>query len=148
VSGAALEDAELWLQRRGVAYVLKIASVEKVRMWAQLGPNRRPPEPEIEAYRMEWSDVNGSVPAGQWRNVCADAMLPVHSIELRGVSNDLTFVFEGERIDPRRKTIYDFDVHWFNLGCAGHTLMKMYLMGTSEPHRSATRRRWMSDRRS
>lgn len=99
-------------------------------MWATLDPTQ--PRPQVEAYEMNWSEAFGSVPIFQWKNLCEHAMLPDHSPDLVGpttVPNDVTFVFEGERIDAKHKTIVDWDTRWFNLGCAGHTFMKMYLTG-------------------
>jgi hypothetical protein len=129
VTGRALAGAQLWLQRGGTDYVLRITSVENVPMWAKL-PGQ--PAPEIEAYRIDWSNVVRGQPTG-WENVCAAATLPSDSPELNGVANYLTFVFEGEHIDAAAKVIIPpIEPQRFNLGCAGHLLMKMYLMGHVE----------------
>jgi hypothetical protein len=143
VTGNALEGAELWLRHsdkdgdteRVTEYVLKITSVARVPMWANRNPSQ--PAPEIEAYHIDWTDVVNHLPSDHpWQNLCAAAMLPGggghYDPDLRGVRNDLTFVFEGDRINPNTRVVYDLDTNWFNLGCSGHTLMKMYLMGHVE----------------
>jgi len=132
VTGPALEGAQLWL-RRGTAaeYVLRINHVTPVKMWARI-PSIPPvsPIPQTEAYEIDWAEVFDGQPVNDWKNVCAEARRPPgDDVELLGAPNTVTFVFEGERIDARAKRIYDFDTRWFNLGCAGHTLAKMYLMG-------------------
>jgi hypothetical protein len=129
VTGSGLRGAQLWIRKGTVEYILRITDYRTVNMWATLPPPQ-PPQ-QIEAYQIDWTDVVNHQPLTQWHNVCAEAMLPGGGVDMRGVPSDvtLTFVFEGERIDPRTKKIYDFDTSWFNLGCAGHTFMKMYLMG-------------------
>jgi hypothetical protein len=154
-----LKGAKLWLRGpENARYVIVIADVLNVRMWAKLASNAtRPP---IEVYRLNWvtPTPDGEVPppySPLWKNICHDAMLPENSIELdlpksRGgstlssavtpptlptppsetyIPNFVTFVFEGERINSATKVIYDIDTAWFNLGCAGHLLSKMHLMG-------------------
>lgn len=134
VSGAALQGAQLWLERQGEIRVLRIARVDLVAMWTQpiavLGP-------EIEAYKIEWSALS---PQGvpEWRDLCAAAKLPPGHPDLNRyngppqpspVLNYQTFVFEGERINAQTREIWDYQPTWFNLGCAGHALMKMQLTG-------------------
>jgi hypothetical protein len=134
-----------------------IADVTHVNMWAKLSPSAT--RPQIEVYKLKWvfPSSNGEVPpvhSPLWKNICDDAMLRADSIELdlpaapgstltsaraapipapppseTYIPNDVTFVFEGERINAETKLIYDFDLAWFNLGCAGHLLSKMHLMG-------------------
>jgi len=126
VTGSALTGAQLWLARDGRRYAVRVTSVANVAMWARLDPAK--PAPRIEAYWLDWAEIVNSTP-GEWRNVCADAMLPDGTRDLLGAPNYLTFVFEGERIDANARVITGFDPRWFNLGCAGHTLAKMDLMG-------------------
>jgi hypothetical protein len=130
VSGAGLTGGQIWIRRGSQKFVIRILGVQLVSMWA------RDPSgayPVIETYRMDWSNVTPSGPDQRRpKNICADAQLrQKDSRDLMGVPGDVTFVFEGERIDPFKKTIYDFDPagQWVNFGCAGHTLSKMMLTG-------------------
>jgi hypothetical protein len=131
VSGPALAGAQLWIARAGVSYVLRIRSVEQVEMWALLDPLA--PPPRIYAYEIDWSEVTRGKPADNWHNICEATVQPgggaIDPGSLTNVPKYLTFVFEGERINATSKTIYGYDPLWYNLGCAGHALMKMYLMG-------------------
>jgi hypothetical protein len=131
VTGNGLNGAELYLRRAGTEYVLRIKSVVPIRMWAKLTPASLPLQ--VEAYELEWAHVLGGNPISQWLNVCRAAMLKYGSPDLvygsSLVQNYVTFVIEGERIDPKAKAITGWNTNWINLGCAGHTLMKMYLTG-------------------
>lgn len=127
-AGAAVTGGELWLVRGTDQYVLKINAVVPVQMWAAPGPGQSPAT--IRAYELTWAQLGPSGrPEGQWSNLCVAAMRPPHDVDLGNTPNHLTYVFEGERIDPKQRTIVGIDPSWFNLGCAGHTLMKMYMMG-------------------
>jgi hypothetical protein len=130
VTGRELAGAQLWLRRGTTEYVLRIRSVVRASMWARLDPDRA--APEIEAYVLDWTGVVAGQPANRWRNICAAATLPVGASDALGAPSDATFIFEGERIDPTAKVITGIDRDWFNLGCAGHLLAKMYLMGHVE----------------
>jgi hypothetical protein len=154
VDGPDLEGGRLWLRRDAATYIVEIVDVVPVKMWARL--NSRQPRPEIEVYELKWIPGDrGELPPPHlppWKNICDDAMLPADSIELdlpaapgapdgstwssapsapseTYIPNSVTFVFEGDRIDAVTKQVYDFDKAWINLGCAGHLLSKMHLMG-------------------
>jgi ADYC domain len=136
LSGAQLVGAQLWLRAAGLQFVVRISGVRSVPMWANRVPAQAPPK--IEAYLLEWTPTSGAPPGpeAQWRNLCADAQLPSDAPDLRGVPSYLSFVFEGERINTTTKQIYGYDPTWFNIGCAGHLLMKMVLMGHVEAARA------------
>jgi hypothetical protein len=127
ISGQALAGTQLWLTRAGREYVIRIRGVVPVTMWAKLDPAVS--APKIEAYRLDWTDVVNGIPIGEWKDVCDQAKLIDGSHELLGAPPDVVFVFEGERIDPRKKIITGIDPTWFNLGCAGHVIAKMYQTG-------------------
>jgi len=146
ISGAGptglVEHEDLWRRHAEIrilntdtlkTYALQITDVDLVDMWAN---SRRPQPPhKIEAYWMKWSELDSNgVPLHEYTDLCKEAELPEKSIDLNygssSVKPHLTFVFEGELIDAKARTIdNNIDLNWFNLGCAGHALAKMYLMG-------------------
>jgi hypothetical protein len=151
--GAGLVGGKLWLRHNTNTYIMLIAEVRTVGMWARIDPAQ--PRQRIEVYHLKWiTHTGGAVPPDgpPWKNICDDVMLPANSIELdlpappdgsTGTStpsapnpasdtyipNFVTFVFEGERINAATRKIDGFDKAWFNLACAGHLLSKMHLMG-------------------
>jgi hypothetical protein len=127
ISGGALANSQLWISRGAKDYVVFINGVLPVNMWAKLPLPAL--TPQIEAYYMNWANVVSGQPGREVHNVCEQAILRDGSQDLLGAPNFVTFVFEGERIDSVTKRIWDYDEKWFNIGCAGHILAKMYLMG-------------------
>jgi ADYC domain-containing protein len=93
-----------------------------------------PPVDSIETYKLEWSvwgnpeyvplcnaPPDSSVDpwiAEEWQPYASRSKMdPTHSV-----------LFEGDRYDAVRKTIDpNIQPAWFNIGCAGHTLAKLYL---------------------
>jgi hypothetical protein len=79
----------------------------------------------IETYLMLWS---ADPATNEWENVCSEA---VAKPDL-GMNGEHTLVFERDRIDAKKKLVYDVDANWFNLGCAGSALAKLQLLGHTE----------------
>jgi hypothetical protein len=155
--GRALLGGLLWLRNEspnGANYIVKIADVTTVGMWALLSPDQV--RPRIEVYRLQWTLDTGEVPpAGPaWKPICEAAMPsddhidldvpapgggtpsslinptfpPFHRSETY-VPRDVIFVAEGDRLNAATREVVGFDPAWFNIGCAGHLLAKMHLMG-------------------
>lgn len=124
ISGQQLIGAQLVVSRGLTNYVIKVEALAAVPYYA-----KRPgsPVPSLEAYRLLVSSTSPGTdtPYGDWRNLCARPLVRA-DLNLPG---DMAVVFEGDRIDPDRKRVYGYDTSWFNIGCAGHTLAKMYLTG-------------------
>jgi hypothetical protein len=55
-------------------------------------------------------------------------VMPPAFSELLNMKPDEALVFAGDRIDARQKTMSDTaDPLWFNIGCAGHALSKLFM---------------------
>jgi hypothetical protein len=124
ISGAALEDAHVELMKDGAPYYN--IYIEGVR---QPTTFTTPPFDLIEAYTMVWRE--GADPAGRFAlcNAIPKNGPDEKLFELHGLAPTETVAFEGDRVDPRDKTINNGAPlnDWFNLGCAGHTLAKLYI---------------------
>jgi hypothetical protein len=87
------------------------------------------PNDGVETYTMVWHD---GVSADNGKAVCnsiggngPDEKL----FHLFGMLPTETVAFEGDRFDPyAMTTAAKADNDWFNFGCAGHTLAKLYLL--------------------
>jgi hypothetical protein len=112
-------------------------------------PPPGPPRPGLPPARLQDQHVvieerrpitffTASVPAGEAyvlrlgeRNLCnrADVLPSEEPLdELMGLHRGEAVVFEGERFDATHMTMTDAVAEdWINLGCAGHTLSKMWL---------------------
>jgi hypothetical protein len=129
-----LVDAQLAVSDdAGQQYLIRVAGVETaVAFWATL-PVRR--QPKLESYLLEWAEtLDGINPIdpSDWANVCSNPPAPTDPDAL-GMDAEYTVLFDGERIDREAKRIgAALDDRWFNLGCAGHALAKLYLSGHTE----------------
>lgn len=155
-SGAlALEADELvgaeieLLQYQAPYYTIHISGVR--RMIMPVGARD-----EVELYTMSWQD-HGAAPAPEqtlcnFANPYPDPSEDKHQTEqLLGLASNETLVFEGDRYDPYGMTTeVDFDNTWFNFGCAGRLLSKLYLTRNTGPQtpwedRQATLKMYSAD---
>lgn len=84
---------------------------------------------EVETYKMVWHEPGTASSTGKL--LCNSPLQPTtdnKTYELLGMLPDETLVFEGDRYDVSAMTTEEKgDDAWFNFGCAGHTLAKLYL---------------------
>jgi hypothetical protein len=129
LTGAALTGGYMVLQYGTAQYALRIAGVGTVSYWAA-GATKK-----IETYQLDWSAIVGGGPNGKFTNVCTNPPLN-NKDEAMGMNVYHSVVFEGDRIDAPTKTVSPtIDNDWFNIGCAGHVLAKLYLEGHVEAAR-------------
>lgn len=125
LSGAALVGSVIELEKSGAAYFdIHITGVRSQGVTFVTGT----PAP-IEVYKMVWSAPGGMVSTGKpLCNAPLAGTLDEKVHELYGMYGDELVIFEGDRFDPIDKLVKpDADDSWFNFGCAGHTLAKLYV---------------------
>jgi len=121
--GNALVGAQIWVNHKSAgAYVIRIADVAGAPLWAKLTSQSI----WVETYLLKWTRVYNGVPSTRWLNTCQD---PIKDMGMQAYHSVL---FEGDRIDAKAKKLFGVDTSWFNVGCAGSTLAKMYLTGHTE----------------
>jgi hypothetical protein len=113
-----------------------VVEVGQVASWAQ--PTTRGPPVMLESYRLDWSELA----SGTWRDDRQLCTNPPRrdgddTLTMTGPYVFHTLLFEGDRIDAKKKSDNSVDDSWFNLGCAGHALAKMALTGHTEASRNA-----------
>lgn len=115
ITGSQLTGLTLNLKLNGVlTYQLRVLYVSEAPLWA--GGQ----QVWVPTYLLQWTVIGTS----RWTNVCP---LPDKDMGMQAYHS---VVFEGDRINAKNKWISDTpDTRWFNIGCAGHTLAKMYLTG-------------------
>ena len=81
----------------------------------------------VEAYDLRWRLAGSSAPPV--KNICpGPAKVLDPRPDLLGMEPWETLVYEGDRFAPSTMTVRAIpDPNWFNYGCAGHTLAKLYL---------------------
>jgi hypothetical protein len=121
--GSQMQGAKIDIDNviSGGRYTLSVLSEQDSPLWAggqQLW---------VATYLLQWA-VRGT---DRWENVC-----PKPDKEL-GMNAYYSVLFEGDRVDAASKTIEKTpDTRWFNIGCAGSTLAKMFLTGHTEASRA------------
>lgn len=140
VVGSALVGARIYIAHSsGTQFALEITSVQNVA--EVVSPNGM-----LEAYRFQWATIISGALAGP---VHAGDVLPLPVFELKqdvcpeedwdepgsnewdeaaGMPDLHALVYEGDRIDPVRRTVAPtIDRRWFNIGCGHDTLVKLRL---------------------
>lgn len=116
----ALVGARIWIANGPTAaYVLRVAQVGEAPLWARNSKEWI----WVQTYILQWTTVDRGVPSIRWANLCKD---PIKDLGMQAYHSVL---FEGDRIDENKKEIVGLDTSWFNIGCSGSTLAKMYLTG-------------------
>ncbi len=85
----------------------------------------------VETYVLEYSRASG----GPEFNVCGGVEIPGDDKSVDGIPTESfgqavtdSILFDLDRVDPHTMTLNDVpDTNWFNIGCAGHTLSKLFL---------------------
>ena len=105
-------------------YYVYIQDVGRMALWAQV-PNT--PTAYTYTYKLAWQYWQSSADP---KPVCTPA--PANAINMLGKTPLPTYysvLFEGDRIDAGTIADTGEELGWFNIGCAGHTLAKTYLLG-------------------
>jgi hypothetical protein len=108
--------------RTGIEYYLHVVSVREMHLWAQDDPANPVLTP---TYRLQWEapgmtnspeDVCGVDPDGG--NGGGPPMPDFYAV-----------LFDDDRVDTVDLRFTGEESNWFNIGCAGHALAKMHLLG-------------------
>lgn len=124
ISGNALVGSVIELVKDGNPYYnIYIAAVHRTASFVVGTPST------IETYSLRWYEPTSTPSFG--KSLCNEVLAtsPYNKeFELAGMYPDDTVLFEGDRFDPDRKTTsVSPDTDWFNFGCAGHSLAKLYV---------------------
>jgi hypothetical protein len=130
LTGAQLVNGWLRLRLGRRQFRLQVTEVSTVDSWAL--PTSGVPV-ALETYKLDWTELINGLP-GRYLNVCHNIPSRESSeiLTMTGLNIYRTLVFEGDRIDARKKLDTGVDPSWFNLGCAGSALAKMALTGHTE----------------
>ncbi len=133
-----LVGSVIWVSLHGAdIFAIRVTSVGKM-------PFSAPPAGDTETYVLDYAGTPtyGEVPRRGWRNVCGGRWNPPDELQsgpagdLVGMGNAETYgqyaiesvLFDQDRFNMEEKTLNEKpDSGWFNIGCAGHTLSKLYL---------------------
>jgi ADYC domain len=135
LTGSSLVGGALLLRTGARQFKIQVDATGTVKSWAQ-PTDPAAPQVWLESYLLDWSEMAPDGSYERFVNMCS------HPGERddTGMTGPLAFqtlLFEGDRISATKKTIYDVDTTWFNLGCAGSALAKMALTGHTEAARQA-----------
>jgi hypothetical protein len=140
LSGAALVHGAFELVNRGKLFRLTVSAVGSVKSWAQPADVLLRPPVMLETYKLDWTELNqNGTPFSDPVNMCKHPP-NVEDPTTLGMTGDFayqTLLFEGDRIDARKKLDTRVNNSWFNLGCAGSALAKMALTGHTEASANA-----------
>jgi hypothetical protein len=135
LAGSSLVGGSLLLKNGARQFKIQVDATGEVRSWAQ--PNDPAlPTVWLETYLLNWSEMAPDGSYNRFVNMCSHP----GGRDDTGMNGPLSFqtlLFEGDRIRATKKTIYDVDTTWFNLGCAGSALAKLALSGHTEAARRA-----------
>jgi hypothetical protein len=121
--------------RRFHSFAIRVTAVGRMPFFA-------PPAGWIETYVLEYGRIEYGEGPTSWTNVCDGRWAPPWELSTgpygdgNGQGNAETYgqhplesiLFDQDRFDMERKTVgARADTGWFNIGCAGHTLSKLYL---------------------
>src|SRR6185503_15950048 len=113
------------------------------------GANTVPPPAPFQAYTLAYHPVGKDSDQELCNNIRTlddlEATDPEQAqIELMGLTTLESVVFEGDRVNTLRKLMSrTAEDDWFNVGCAGHTLAKLFLTrNTVHSQRSPLARAW------
>ncbi len=119
------------------SYAIRIASVGSLRFAVA-------PVGNTETYVLEYGRLQYNEDPQTWTNVCGGFWNP-EQYELNGDAQPLmlgqspgdSILFDLDRVDLTKMTLNSRpDTAWFNIGCGGHTLSKLYLTRNMIPRRA------------
>ena len=135
LSGNAVIGTEIIVKHvGGTTYKIRIDDKGSAAYWAK-------PSGAVKTtatYFVNWIQTAGGAGGGtyEWKNICSN---PPSDTSGAGAMNSFHVVlFESDRIDARRKTVYAQGSRWFNIGCATHALAKLHLVGHTQGAQNQT----------
>jgi hypothetical protein len=117
----------------GKSFRVIITSVLTISIYA--GPMQGTPVP---IYNLQWVETTPGAPATHYKNLCANPPTGAYRQDTLFQPGESTLVFEGNRYNAASKEVLAGDTNWFNLGCAGHALSKLFLTGHTQLTGGAT----------
>jgi hypothetical protein len=133
IAGQDLVGAQIFLTHSKTlnTYAIRVASVGTLRLPIPALPGQIT---EVETYELDYSQMSGGQPVNEWKNICGGVPfddggdLEYGYAEAFGQSPKHSILFESDRIDLATMTINPRQQpQWFNIGCSGHTLAKLFL---------------------
>ncbi|HEY5937992.1 MAG TPA: ADYC domain-containing protein [Kofleriaceae bacterium] len=131
ISGAGLVGAQILLDHHGTTYAIRIAAVDTLRFPI---PATAGQPTVVETYELDYAEMNGAQPVSEWKNICGGTAFDDGGdgeygyAETFGQNPKHSLMFESDRIDLTTMTIDPTpQPQWFNIGCSGHTLAKLFL---------------------
>lgn len=133
ISGPDLIGAQIFLTHTATlnSYAIRIAAVGTLRMPVPALPGQIT---DVETYELDYSPMSGGQPINEWKNICGgkafdDLGDPEYGYsETFGQAPKHSILYESDRIDLATMTIDSTPrPEWFNIGCSGHTLAKLFL---------------------
>jgi hypothetical protein len=132
VTGQGLVGAYILVEYQGIQYGIRVSAVSSLQIPI---PSNDPSQPTVvETYELDYAQLSNLQPASEWKNLCGGTELndlgdPEYGFrETFGQPAKYAILFEGDRIDTDSMTIDPrHQPTWFNIGCSGHTLAKLFL---------------------
>ena len=132
IAGQDLVGAQMIVEVGSQSYAIRIAAVGSMALPI---PPTDPSQPtSVETYELDYSRMTGAQPSSEWKNICGgtpfeDGGDPEFGYrETFGQHPKHSILFEGDKIDLETMTIDPKpSPNWFNIGCSGHTLAKLFL---------------------
>jgi hypothetical protein len=127
LDGEALVGATIPVRRGKEQYEIAILSVHERTFFVE-------PRDPIESYTLAWRAIGRDQPYASLCNGIEELRKQAEidpegaHRETMGLEAAEAVVFEGDRVDARTKEMGPAaNDRWFNIGCAGHTLSKLWL---------------------
>jgi hypothetical protein len=98
--------------------------------WAKPGGTSK----STPTYFVQWK-LGKPDETGEYENICSN---PPLGDQPDGMDGESVVLFETDRIHSRNKTVYGQDATWWNIGCVGHALAKMHLVGHTQAAQNLT----------
>jgi hypothetical protein len=136
VSGNAVVGTEITVKHAGgTMYKLRVDGKGSADYWGKPGGAVK----TTVTYFINWIQTAGGSGGGgtyEWKNICSN---PPSDTGGAGAMNSFHVVlFESDRINARKKTVYAQNPRWFNIGCAKHALAKLHLVGHTQAAQNQT----------
>jgi len=131
ISGQGLVGSQILIDHNGTTYAIRIAAVGSMRFPIPADPGQ---PTDVETYELDYTEMIGGQPVSEWKNICGgtpfdDGGDPEFGYrETFGQRAKHSVLYEADRIDLATMTIDPKpQPGWFNIGCSGHTLAKLFL---------------------
>lgn len=154
IGGQQLVGSHIYISHHGVQYIIRVANVVDLASPDVLKFSVDPATP-VETYTLVYLAMSAyPSDSAEWPNLCGPVPHPIpndrqYKGDLLGMRPGESVLFESDRIEMTTKTLNLYpETNWFNIGCWGHTLSKLYLTRNSivsqplfsirQPERQAT----------